>query len=365
MKRNLIILLMIFITGLIVSCSKNRVEEHSTISFMIGDVKKNNADARIGDIIKQNDVIKTAENSFCDVKIGESIIRIKSKTNIVMSTLLRKGDQEHITIGLTTGKMLCKPRKLLKSESFLVKTPTAVAGVRGTQFTVESDKLKTTRIKVFTGKVKVAKRVKQFESSVAKVLEIAPSVEKQEKVVITAKEVKTAERVVQKSLAKEAAGKVPSDMIIEKVINNTRSQVALQDKNIEKFTAEEFTKENKEIIDVKEKPKEVIVKIARVIKQEKEAPKPDGRLLVTRYDIYFIKQGKIRWEGKLVEAPVKEKDRLYVASGNFVFCASVDGPVLWKKNIKNDGKVTLKEGKVILKALGKDIPLDPVTGDKL
>ena len=86
------------------------------------------------------------------------------KTKVVLATLIRQGGIESTTVDLDSGKMLCKPKKLIKSESFMVKTPTAVAGVRGTQFTVEADTNGTSRIKVFEGSVKVAKRVKELEA---------------------------------------------------------------------------------------------------------------------------------------------------------------------------------------------------------
>src|SRR5208337_668540 len=166
MKKKTGIISVIIIASLVAGCSGTRVDEYAMISFIIGDVKKNNAEAQIGDIIKENDVIVTSENSFCDIRIDDSVIRIKSMSSLTISTLIKNGEVEKTILGLAIGKMLCKPKKLLKSESFLVKTPTAIAGVRGTQFAVEIDKKMTTRIKVFKGEVKVARRIKQLESSV-------------------------------------------------------------------------------------------------------------------------------------------------------------------------------------------------------
>jgi len=365
MKRKIFVILAV-LTGIIVSgCSQKDVEEYAMVSFMIGDVKKNNIDAQIGDLIKENDVITTADNSFCDIKIGESIIRIKALSNLRISALIKKQNMESTTLGLDMGKMLCKPKKLLKDDSFFVKTPTAVAAVRGTQFAIESDKKLTTRIKVFKGEVKVAKRVKQLESSMDKVMNIAPSLKKEEKVIITADEVKKAEKVVENSLKKETAGATPSDEVIDKVINNNKNEIVVKTGDIAKFEPEDFTKEKQELIQVEEKSKEVIVKIHHVIKQEKEKPVPEGRLLVTRYDIYFIKNGKIVWEGKVMNEALKSGDKLYIASGDYVFCALADGSVLWRANIKNDGKVAVEGDKLKVYAGKKAIELDSDTGKKL
>jgi len=365
MKKYIFALSAILAGILIGGCSQKEVDEYAMVTFMIGDVKKNSAEVQIGDLIKENDMIVTSDNSFCDIKIGESIIRIKSLSNVKISTLFKNGNIENTTIGLDAGKMLCKPKKLLKDENFFVKTPTAVAGVRGTQFAVETDKELTTRIKVFKGEVKVAKRVKQFESSMEKVLSFAPGVQEEEKIVITAAEVKTAEKVVDASFKKETASTTPSDEVIDKVINDTKAAVVVKNADIVKFDAKDFAKENKEIIEIEQKPKEDIVKIVRIIKEQKEKPIPEGRLLVTRYDIYFIKDGKIIWDGKVVNEPVKLGENLYIASGEYVFCAQSDGPVLWKAEIKNDGKLQVEDGKVKVMSDGKSVVLDPDTGKKL
>ncbi len=340
-------------------CSKEKVDEYAMITFMIGDVKMNNKVVEIGDIIKEKDVIITAEDAFCDVKIGGSIIRVKEKSKVIVSNLLRSNNLESTELGLNVGKMLCKPKKLLKSESFVVKTPTAVAGVRGTKFTVEADIKKTTRIKVFDGKVKVAKRIKQLESSTEKVLEIAPVVAEEKKVIITEDEVKKVEKLAEK-LIKEGGAK---EMAV--VITKLKNDVVVSKASIKGFKIADFARENKEIIAIQPKPKTVIKQIIRVIQQEKEIPKPDGRLLVTRYEIYFIKNGKVLWEGTVIDNPIKMNGKIYIASGDYVFCASDDGPVLWRKKMNNDGKLKIEENALSVFSKGQTTKLDLETGEKL
>lgn len=365
MKINIITALLAIITVIGFGCGRETVDEHATISFMIGNVRINSVDAQIGDVIKQNDDIVTADNSFCDIRIGGSIIRIKAQSSVKISTLLKSGNIEDTEIGLNSGKLLCKPKKLLKDENFMVKTPTAVAGVRGTQFAIEADKLKTTRIKVFNGEVKVARRIRQFESSVEKVMELAPTLEKEEKVVITAEEVKKAEKVVENRLQDATAGALPEDTVIEDVIQKSEVQIGVDEKNVEKFSPEDFAKENKEIIEVEQKPKEDIIRITRVIKQQKERPGPEGRILITRYDIYYIRDGKIRWDGKVINEAVKRDGKLYIASGEFVFCADPEGTVLWKADVNNDGTLVIEGDKVSVKSGGKKVKLDADTGKRM
>lgn len=355
-------IILIAILSLSLSCLKQAEDDYSSIMFYIGDVKKNNQLVEIGEIILENDIIATGKQSSCDIKIGGSIIRVKEKSKIKLSELTRKGNAERTTVGLNVGKLLCKAKKLSKKESFTVKTPTAVAGVRGTKFTVEADPRKTSRIKVFNGKVKVVKRVKQLESSIEKVLDAAPVISDEEKVIVTEKEVEKAEKIVEKVLDKEQKVTGDVEVAVAKVIASVKDDVIVSKKEIQKFKIEDFKEEQKEIIEVKEKPKEVIQKIKKIVELEKKEPIPEGRLLITRYEIHFIKDGRPLWEGKVINPPLEKDEKLYIASGDYVFCASVDGPVFWKREIKNKGKIEIKKDKLIVYTHDKTKKLDLVTG---
>lgn len=357
------ILLTIAVAALLSGCSRVRTDEYAMITFMIGDVTKNNAVVQIGDVLKEKDVIQTGAESFCDIKIGDSLIRVKQKTQVVMSSLIRQGDLDKTTVDLNSGKMLCKPKKLIKSETFLVKTPTAVAGVRGTQFTVEADTNGTSRIKVFEGKVKVAKRVTELDESIPLVLELAPDVKKEEKVVITRQEVEKTEKEVKAIMQSEPAK--DKKAAIEAVIKKAGKDVVVSNKNIERFAVKDFEKDNQEIIAIREKPAEVIREISKAIDDEKEESLPNGRLLVTRFEVYFIKDGKIEWQGTVVQEPVKQGDKLYIASGEYVFCASINGPVIWMKQIPNEGTARIQENALVISVKGQETRLNLKTGEKL
>lgn len=364
MKRLKTILLLCAVTALCIgSCSRQKVDEYATVMFMIGDVTRNNAEVEIGDIIREKDVLKTGADSFCDIKIGSSVIRIKEKTTLVVSNLANTDNVENTTLGLEMGKMLCKPKKLLKNESFLVKTPTAVAGVRGTNFTVETDAAKTTRIKVFDGQVKIARRIRQFENNVEQVMEVAPVIATEQKVVITLNEVEKAERTVERELEAQTAG--GGEVAVSQVIHKVEAQIVVPAAQIATFEPSDFAKEKKEIIEVAPKPAAVITRIANVIKEEKQKPQPEGRLLITRYDIYFIKNGKVLWEGRVVQEPLRVEDRIFIAYGDMVFCASVNGPVYWRKKLENEGTLRLNENRIMVMSQGREIPLDPETGEQL
>ncbi len=360
MKKTILpaLLMLAFAAG----CARQPVDEYAMITFMIGDVTKNNAAVQIGDVIKEKDVIQTGAESFCDVKIGQSLIRVKQKTKIVLATLMRQGGIENTAVDLDSGKMLCKPKKLIKSESFMVKTPTAVAGVRGTQFTVEADQNGTSRIKVFEGSVKVAKRVRELEASMPEVLSLAPDVTREEKVVITRQDVERTEKIVSTILKTEPSG---GEAARAAVIKKAGKDIVVGKKNIEKFAVRDFAKDNREIIEIRQKPAEVIREIGRAVEEEKEEPLPNGRLLITSFEVFFIKNGKIEWQGTVVQEPVKHGDRIYIASGEYVFCASVDGPVVWRKQMANEGRLDIRENALVVSAKGQETKLDLKTGAKL
>ncbi len=349
---------------MLVQCSKiiEEQDEFATITFFVGEVKKNDADVQIGDILKENDVILTGANSSCDLKIGDSMIRIKENSKLLVSQILRKEKTENVMLGLDVGKMLCRPKKLMKNESFFIKTPTAVAGVRGTLFTVEADKKKTTRIKVYNGKVSVARRIETLEKKVGvdRIVESGSSLEQNQKVVITEAETKAAEVKVEKAIAAlSRSGSVDEESLLRKA----RPEIAVDKKNVSKFKAEDFTREKEEIIAVERKTPEVVKAIRKIIRREKEEPMPDGSLLVTRYDFYFIKNGKVEGEWKVIGEPVTHEDKIYIASRDYVFCASVEGPLRWRRKIQSDGKIELRDNSLSITTPEGRKKLDLKTGE--
>lgn len=364
MKREILTAWILVAVSLLSGCGKDKANEPAMITFIMGDVSKNNAEAVIGELVKENDVITTAADSFCDVTLGESVIRIKAGSNVTLSSLIINKERESIILLLQEGTLLCKPRKMINADYFFVKTPTAVAAVRGTQFSVEADTLRTTRIKVFKGDVKVIIRVRQFDADYGRFLEFAPSLKEEEKVIITEPEFRETNRIVE-SVLKEETGRsnAQGENVIERVIRRTKNDVVIKKEKIEKFSPGDFVSENREIIEVEEKPGDVVKRIAMVVKQERDMPAPEGRLLITRYNVYFIKEGRVKWQSRIKGDPLRKGDRLFIAAGEYVFCAMSDGPIVWKKSLANDGYIDMKDGKVIVRSNGKYIAIDESTGE--
>lgn len=85
--------------------------------------------------IVAGDRIVTGPDSYAELALdAEHVIYLRENTDFTL-TQTRKDSAE---LTLTLGSLLAKVRKLVSGESLKVRTPTAVAAVRGTEFAVES-----------------------------------------------------------------------------------------------------------------------------------------------------------------------------------------------------------------------------------
>ncbi len=127
------------------------------VQFILGDVKISGSAGEVsanpGDQVKATDTIKTGKNSVADLVFGTSgVIRIKENSKVTIASIADKTGSDTV-IDMDNGKVLLTLSKL-KGTGFKVKTPTAVAAVRGTSFTVISDK-KGAKMSVVKGTVEV------------------------------------------------------------------------------------------------------------------------------------------------------------------------------------------------------------------
>lgn len=166
MRKSKEFILLMFVTSLIiVSCGKKEeapapvTEEPFTfkVQFVLGDVKISGASgervANQGDSIAVNDIIITGKKSVTDLLYGKSgVVRISENSRLVVTSLADKSGSDTM-MSMENGKVFCTLTKL-KGTGFKVKTPTAVASVRGTSFTVLSDK-KGAKLSVVKGTVAV------------------------------------------------------------------------------------------------------------------------------------------------------------------------------------------------------------------
>nr|WP_230391416.1 MULTISPECIES: PQQ-binding-like beta-propeller repeat protein [unclassified Oceanispirochaeta] len=133
------------------------------VVFLSGDVFLNREGSEeylnIGDSVTQSDVIKTAEDGYCEIQLGDiAVIRMNANSILQIQTLIKGSEGRRMGVDLESGTVLCKVKKLLDDDSFQVKTNTVVCGVRGTQFSVSAEQDADTLLAVKEGAVAVTPR---------------------------------------------------------------------------------------------------------------------------------------------------------------------------------------------------------------
>lgn len=147
-------------------CKKEtKVQREGVVNLLTGavtviDGEKKSA-ARVGDVVRQGMIIETADNSFADIYFDDSAVKILENSVVEISELelnIRE-ESEKTRFHVTKGKVFAKvARKLSKKDRFVVTTPTATAGVRGTEFLV-AEELNKGLVATLNGTVAVTNEV--------------------------------------------------------------------------------------------------------------------------------------------------------------------------------------------------------------
>lgn len=103
--------------------------------------------------LQEGDRIRTGEDGSAEISLeGSSVIKLGPDSDFKLSNAHRA----QTLFDLAGGTFLAKIQKLLSSQSLQVRTPTAVAAVRGTEFGVEVPSADESHVGVFDeGKVEV------------------------------------------------------------------------------------------------------------------------------------------------------------------------------------------------------------------
>jgi len=128
-------------TGDISSDVKDTVELSATVVKVVGSVTVRNRgaifwhDAKGGEPIKAGDEILTKHNGKIEIMLNNgNVIKLKPNSHLIVKKITRNnltGDYENF-FEVTKGKVWAKIEKLEGKSSFKIKTPTAIAGARGT-----------------------------------------------------------------------------------------------------------------------------------------------------------------------------------------------------------------------------------------
>ncbi len=111
--------------------------------------------ARVGSKLKGGEILKVMQDSQATVRFNSGVLVKISETSRFE---IQKSEEKSMTSGilLWAGSLWCSIRGSLKGESFEITTPTATAGVRGTEFEVAyNSSSEETEIIVSEGEVSV------------------------------------------------------------------------------------------------------------------------------------------------------------------------------------------------------------------
>ncbi|HOP29828.1 MAG TPA: FecR family protein [Spirochaetota bacterium] len=142
--NKVLIIAVISILAMLISCARE-VKREMFVCFYTGTVTQTrNGTAipiEVKGIVQEGDLFTVGEKSTLILQSSDGlVIRCESNTEAVISSITDVTKRE---ITLNKGKLLSSVDKLTKGHGYAVKTPTAVASVRGTQFLTEYDGAKT------------------------------------------------------------------------------------------------------------------------------------------------------------------------------------------------------------------------------
>lgn len=172
------VILFLGAAALVASCSKTpkdvnvvkviQVEGQVTILKGEGGAASK---AYLGSDLLPDYSIKTGPESRVKVQIGERAVVSVEPNSVVRMRDIKKDSssgQETTRIEFKSGKSMVNiTKKLSSQDSFDVMTPSAVAGVRGTEFLVDSEDPAASRIAVTKGSVAVRKRIAALDDQPA------------------------------------------------------------------------------------------------------------------------------------------------------------------------------------------------------
>lgn len=137
----------------------------ATVTYLQGSVHSGRTDSgpwqplQIGMTVSANEFIKTAKNGFVELTLPDrSIVRLAPGTLFeIEESLFPKNKPRRFSARLLLGKIWARVSQKIGDPggSFNTRTPTAVAGVRGTVYDLRAAADKSTDIRVHTGRVAV------------------------------------------------------------------------------------------------------------------------------------------------------------------------------------------------------------------
>lgn len=188
--------------------------DHAICSFAYNDVVLHRGAETLrvnaGTELIRGDRIVTGDRSFADIVVDDTAkIRLRSRSSLSISHIIGHdtGNPLNLDVHIGRGAVLFSFKKLGKGDTATVRTPTSVAGVRGTSFGVEVKDDRSVRYEVLEGKIKVRSRVDVSEKGIGNAQgDIQGRVDRileQGAVTVTSNQVCTIDRDAVEKLARE------------------------------------------------------------------------------------------------------------------------------------------------------------------
>lgn len=154
--------LLVTISFLFIQASLLAKDVGFTVTNVVGDVTYRayksfkRVPVKVDQKLDPKGKIALADGDMLDLKtpMGD-VLNFKDKTYATLSKLAQNGADKQVEINMPLGKIECDVKKLSKESSFQVRTPSAVAGVRGTKFGVQINESGTVSVSVTEGLVAV------------------------------------------------------------------------------------------------------------------------------------------------------------------------------------------------------------------
>jgi hypothetical protein len=187
------------------------------------------------------DMVKTEAKSEAELILDDgSMLRIEEKTTIEVVDSKIEGEGEttkkSFLLNLLSGKTLNNLKKLINKESkYNVATKTAVAGVRGTEFSVECEE-EITEVAVFEGEVDVTNKTETAEGEAVKVSQNQQTTVEKGKVPLTPQALNENSRLYRENIVARFHERVEQNRLrIEEIRNRRNAKIEAMKKKVEDF----------------------------------------------------------------------------------------------------------------------------------
>lgn len=153
---------------------KSMLVVYATGSVFVKPEGKEEVPARAGMILHANDGIRTEDGTVDLQSSKRAAVRVREFTEVVVADI----QANTARFSLRKGALLAKVPKENKDDSFIVRTPTAVAGVRGTVFSVTVGDNDRSQVRVLEGAVSLAPHIPVLEGKTPEQIQSDPLLKK-------------------------------------------------------------------------------------------------------------------------------------------------------------------------------------------